>query len=331
MRTNSTRLAVALAMAIGAQGTAQAFTFETENIKGNFDSNISVGTGIRTQDPSCSVVVQGDSGDGAPGGCLAPTSALGDQGDLNYRRNQAFTTYVKGTHELLLKGPEEITFLGRVNWVRDFTATHTSGIASATTPPGLPDNLAPDANQDLRFNARVLDLWVSKGFSIGDQHGRVRVGNQVISWGESLFLPGGINAANAMDIMRLSQPGTQLKEVMLPAPMVSVASGLGGGFNAEAYVQTAWNADYFAPTGSYWSTANGLGRGHQTYGLTDVKARDGGQWGLSLRYQPEGTQFNLGAYAVNYHDKAPEFSTNIHGSGQVGWTYPEDRRGLGAR
>ena len=66
-------------------------------------------------------------------------------------------------------------------------------------------------------------------FQVGEQQARVRVGNQVVSWGESLFLPGGINSTNAMDIMRLSQPGTQLKEVFLPAPIVSVASGLGIG------------------------------------------------------------------------------------------------------
>lgn len=107
------------------------------------------------------------------------------------------------------------------------------------------DNLAEDARDDLQFKGRLLDLWVSKGFQVGEQQARVRVGNQVISWGESLFLPGGINSTNAMDIMRLSQPGTQLKEVFLPAPMISVASGLGKGLNAEAYVQTNWNASYF--------------------------------------------------------------------------------------
>jgi hypothetical protein len=152
------------------------------------------------------------------------------------------------------------------------------------------------------------------------------VGNQVVSWGESLFLPGGINSTNAIDVMRLSQPGTQLKEVYLPAPMVSVASGLGHGLNAEAYVQTNWNGNYLPPTGSYWSVANGLGKGHDAYGLAEVKPRNGGQWGAALRYQPDGTQLNLGVYAMNYHDKAPQFSLDIKGTGAIGWTYPEDRK-----
>jgi hypothetical protein len=323
------RSALNLAVLTLIGSAAQAFTFETEYVRGSFDSTLSIGTGIRLGDPDCDLVISGASGSGAPAGCLAPSSALGDQGNLNYAKGDRFTTYLKGSHELLLKLPQDITFLGRVNWVRDFSSTDTTGVISATTPSSLTDGLADDARKDLRFKARLLDLWASKSFQVGEQEARVRVGNQVISWGESLFLPGGINGTNAMDIMRLSQPGTQLKEVFLPAPIVSVASGLGSGLNVEAYVQTHWNANYLPPTGSYWSVANGLGKGHDAYGLAEVKAKNGGQWGAALRWQPDGTQLNLGAYAMNYHDKAPNFSINAGGPGVIGWRYAENRRLFG--
>jgi hypothetical protein len=316
------------ALALGALGCAgaQAFTFETESLRGSFDSTISVGTGIRTKAQSCGLIIDSPSGAGAPAGCLAPTAALGDQGDLNYKRGDAFTTYLKGSHELLLKLPSEISFMARANWVRDFSATRTTGYLSVTTPPNLTDGLADDARDDLRFKARLLDLWVSKSFQLGEQQARVRVGNQVVSWGESLFLPGGINSTNAMDIMRLSQPGTQLKEVFLPAPMISFASGLGHGLNVEAYIQTNWNKSYLPPTGSYWSVVNGLSKGHDAYGLAEVDAKDGGQGGVALRWQPSGTQLNLGVYAMNYHDKTPNFSYDIKGTGAFGWTYVENRK-----
>ena len=321
----STALAAAAACALFAS-QAQAFTFQWDDIRGNFDSTLTLGTGIRMKDPACNLITTGASGSGAPAGCLATTSLLGDQGDLNYAKGDRFTTYIKGSHELLLKIPSDFTFLGRVNWVYDFSATHTTGILSATSPPTLSGGLAEDARSDLRFKPRLLDLWISKAFSVGEEQARVRVGNQVVSWGESLFLPGGINSTNAIDVMRLSQPGTQLKEVYLAAPMVSIASGLGNGFNAEAYVQTTWNGNYLPPTGSYWSVANGLGKGHDAYGLAEVKPRNGGQWGVGLRYQPQGTQLNLGVYAMNYHDKAPQFSLNINDTGAIGWTFPENRK-----
>lgn len=326
-KTFSLRLkATVVAIGALAGSAAQALTFEFEGGRGNFDSTLTAGTGIRMKGPDCNLVIAGASGNGAPAGCLAPTSALGDQGDLNYAKGDRFTTYLKGSHELLLKLPSDFTFLGRVNWVKDFSSTSTTGILSATTPPNLGDGLADDARKDLRFKARLLDLWVSKGFQVGDQQGRVRVGNQVISWGESLFLPGGINTTNAIDVMRLSQPGTQLKEVFLPAPIASVATGLGKGLNVEAYVQAKWNGNYLPPTGSFWSVANGLGKGHDAYGLVETKPKDGGQWGAALRWQPEGTQLNLGAFAMNYHDKAPNFSINAGGAGVIGWRYAENRR-----
>jgi len=310
----------------GGFPTAQAFTFEMGDVRGNFDSTITAGAGIRARDPSCWAVTDGASGAGAPAGCLAPTSALGDQGNLNYGKGDFFAGYLKGDHELLLKAPGDITFLGRVNWVKDFAATHTTGILSATTPPDLAGGQAGDARDDLKFKARLLDLWVSKSFQVGDNLARIRIGNQVVSWGESLFLPGGINSTNAMDIMRLSQPGTQLKEVYLPAPMISVASGLARGLNVEAYVQTNWNKSYFPPTGSYWSVVNGLGKGHSTYGLAEKDARNSGQWGVALRYEPPGMQLNLGAYAMNYHDKTPNFAIDIDGTGAMGWVHLEDRK-----
>lgn len=321
--------AVVAACATLVAGMSRASTFEFGDVHGNFDSTVTLGTGIRTKNPDCSLVVSGATGPNAPAGCLAPTSALGDQGDLNYARGDAFTTYVKGSHELLLKMPDDFTFLGRVNWLRDFTATDTTGDLSATSPATLTDGQAGNVRKDLRFKVRLLDFWLSKSLQVGDNTARVRVGNQVISWGESLFLPGGINSTNAIDVMRLAQPGTQLKEVFLPAPIVSVASGLGHGLNIEGYVQARWNEDYMPPTGSYWSDANGLGLGHDAYGLTDVKAKNGGQWGVALKYEPEGTQLNLGAYAMAYNDKAPQFSINADGRGNPGWAYAENRRLFG--
>ncbi|MBL8454013.1 MAG: DUF1302 family protein, partial [Zoogloea sp.] len=314
-----------IALLVGAAGSAGAVTFETESVSGSFDSTISFGLGVRTQDPSCNLVVAGASGKNAPAGCTT-IAGVGDQGNINYAKGDAFTTYLKGTHELLLKMPDDWKFMGRVSWLRDFAATHTTGAVSAATGPnGYTASLSDEAEKDLRFKARLLDFWVSKEFSIGEQRARVRAGNQVISWGESLFLPGGINQTNALDIMRLSQPGTQLKEVFLPAPIVSFATGLGHGVNFEAYYQTKWNDNYFPPTGSYWSMVNGLGRGDGTYGLPRRKAKDSGQYGAAVRWQPEGTQMNLGFYAMAYHDKAPQLSFEKGPE----WVYAQDRRVYG--
>ena len=304
------------AVAAACAGSAAAFTFSTGEVSGTFNSSVSLGTGIRADGQPCGTVIgtvggaaAPATGAGAPGGCLDAVSMYNDQGNLNYNKGDAFTTYLKGTHELFLKMPDEWKFFGRINWVKDFSATHTTGVVSGGNSTGVA--LSGDASSQLNFKARLLDFWVSKQFDLNGEEARIRVGNQVISWGESLFLPGGINQTNAMDLMRLAQPGTQLKEVYLPAPIISAAAGLGHGFNVEGYIQTDWNKDYFPPVGSYWSTAS-IGNGADSYGAfgtaTAKEPRNGGQYGLALRYQPESTQVNFGLYAMRYHDKAPVLS-----------------------
>lgn len=300
-------------------GSAWGYSFQSAdgNITGNFDSTVTLGMGIRAGSAGCGTVVGTDTLGFTPGlgvpvgaspGCLDTLSGYNDQGNLSYGKGQPFTEYVKGTHELLVHFPDDYEFMARFNWVRDFAAPDVSGAVSGYGGSAL----TPDARSDLTYMSRLLDFWASKTFSVGDETARVRVGNQVINWGESLFLPGGINQTNSVDLMRLSQPGTQLKEAMLPAPMVSVASGLGHGVNVEGYVQDGWNGNYFPPVGSYWSTSTiGTGAGQFANGAPGVAMptantpRGGGQYGLALRYQPDGTPVSLGAYTMRYDDKSP--------------------------
>jgi hypothetical protein len=302
---------------------AQAFQFGNDSVQGSFDSTITTGFGLRTKSQSEGLILQGNQG--GPAGQLDQLTALGDQGNLNYDKGDFFTQYLKGSHELLLKLPQDITFMARANWVRDWASTRTSGNLSVQTV-GLQDGLADGARKDMKFKGRILDLWVSKRFDLSGRQIRARLGNQVISWGESLFLPGGINATNALDYQRLAQPGTQLKEVYLPAPMLSIAGDVARGWSFEAYVQSRWNASYLPPTGSYWSVVNGLGRGYSAYGYAQTEPKNGNQWGVSMRYQPPVASFAIGAYVLNYHDKTPNFSWNVNGAGAYGWGFAENRR-----
>lgn len=320
---------VALAAIAICCGAAQAFTFGSEDMRGNFDSTVTLGVGVRAKNPSCSLI-------GDPAVC--PTADVfawgsGDDGNLNYRKGDLFTTYVKGNHELLLKMRDDWKFLGRVSWLHDFKATDT-----ARTP------LSSDAKSEIVNDVRVLDFWLGKSLQLGEQRANVRVGNQFLNWGESLFLPGGINSTNGVDIQRLSQPGTQLKEAFLPAPMISASSGLGNGLSVDAYYQWKWNRSKFPPVGGYWSVVDLYDKGREPIYLgldpaaaaalgeppsptipftTDNTPKDSGQWGLAMRWQPRGTSVGLGAYALNYHDKTPNLQFVADG-GQ--WTFREDRK-----
>jgi hypothetical protein len=59
--------------------------------------------------------------------------------------------------------------------------------------------------------------------------------------------------------------------------------------------------------------------------------KDGNQYGAAVRWQPNGTQLNLGFYAMSYQDKAPQinFSNLLAGTGGPEWEFAEDRKMFG--
>lgn len=321
---------------VAFSGCASAFTFNGDTFSGSFDSTVTAGFGVRAKGQNCTSVIGSAGGSGfpspatgagAPVGCADSFSGYNDQGNLNYAKHDLFTSYLKGTHELLLNMPEDWKFMARVSWLHDTSATRTTGVLSGL---GSTKSIPYDARDALKDQVRLLDLWVSKSVDIGDRRVRIRAGNQVISWGESLFLPGGLNQTNSLDLLRLSQPGNQLKEAVLPAPIIDVVSGLGHGLSVEMYAQQGWNGNYFPPVGSYWSTS-AIGKGAQDYGIpTASKPRDGGQYGVALRYQPEGTPLNIGFYWMNYHDKSPIVTTSQTALSGFEYSYLENRKIFGA-
>lgn len=263
---NSLALAVLAASGLVWMEPSHAFRFGSEDgISGSLDSTVSYGMASRMESRDCHLL-GGDSG-----GCNNGTNTgLGkfynlskgngyanadinytnaDDGDLNYNKHDVFSSVIKGTHELSLKYGDGWSALGRVSWAKDFK---------------MDDTRRTDIDDDADQRVDLLDLWVAKSFDIGQMPAKVKVGNQVISWGEEIFVTGGINQINALSLPKYHTPGTQLKEVFIPAPMASFNLGLTETLNLEAYYQFKWNAYDLDPVGAYFSNVDVVGKGHRS-------------------------------------------------------------------
>lgn len=334
---------VLAALALGAAAPAHAFKFDLDNgISGSLDSTISFGIQRRMQSPERSMVGNDNGGNVASSGRLGVLSnGAGqgatsnpdfnytniDDGNLNYKRGDIVSAVLKGTHELSLGERGNWAALGRVTWSSDFAAANT-----ARTP------LDDEAKRAMQQNVSLLDLWVSKDFKLGDNSAKFKFGNQVINWGEDIFIFGGINTIHAFDLRKAHIPGTQVKEILIPAPMASLSTALGAGFSTEMYYQFGWNGFKLDPAGTYWSTADFLGKGgrrgafipssfgvgttgdfdptrnrdlasvQSAGGLIPVekqKPSNSGQYGINLRYKQPGADTEFAAYYIRYHDKLP--------------------------
>ncbi|MGV2292226.1 DUF1302 domain-containing protein [Trinickia sp. YCB016] len=269
MKTTGVGVSVSVSLAVlgAASSSAYGYDFTTGlgDLSGSWVSNLTAGAGIRTKSPSCAL-----TGDPNAYGCGDAANVAqwggGDMGDLNYRKGQPFSTYISATSELLLTMPSEgYKFMIRGTGMYDFLAGNT-----ARTP------LSSTASAQVVYNAQLLDLWGEKDFNIGGEPAHVRLGNQVINWGESYFATNGINATNSVDVQKLLIPGTQLKQALLPAPMLSFAAGLGNGFSTEGYYQFQWNGNRYPPVGTYWSVTNNFGRGAVPFTASTINGNVGG-------------------------------------------------------
>jgi len=342
MRTIHKSLWLSVCLIVLSAGAAHAFQFKaSESISGSLDTQFTLGAGIRMVNQNPNLIGDPTVNSGANTGF----SSNGDDGNLNYNKHDLYATYLKITPELLLKFPEDFKFMVRATGLYDFKATDTQRT-----------ELSETAKQQVARDILLLDLWASKDLNIGSQRARVRFGYQVISWGESIFGIGGINSTNSLDFEKLSIPGTQLKEAVLPAPILSFASGLGRGFNIEAYYQFHWDRNRLPPVGTYFSVADILGKGRQplfinvdptsrgflnfggldpaadpsqanTFALpiaNDITPKNSGQYGVAMHYKPPGVSLDLGFYFMNYHDKMPVLSALADAT--VQWSYLEDRK-----
>lgn len=239
---------------LGLPASTLAFNFSNDEgtVKGAFDSTVGVGFGYRLAAQSC------DLAGSTACGSAANTAQYsnGDYGDLNYHQHQLYSAQVKGTHELLVEMPDGYKGMVRGTWFYDPAALHVD-YAGMSQP----------AQEQIGYDVRLLDLWLSRDFQIDGNKARWRVGNQVQNWGESLYQAGGINVTNALDTQKLAVPGTLLKEAVIPAPMLSFGTAFGNGFTLDSYYQFWWNRNRVPPVGSYFSASNLYDKGRDPYNI----------------------------------------------------------------
>src|SRR5512138_2165542 len=108
MTARSTKVLVVAVVTTLCADVAQAFQFRAgESVDGNFDTQLTLASGMRLQKQSPLLV--GDPTRVA--GANTAVSSNGDDGDLNYDRYNLFTTSLKLTPELLLRFPDGFKFM----------------------------------------------------------------------------------------------------------------------------------------------------------------------------------------------------------------------------
>lgn len=319
------KLPLAVSLASTLAGPAFGVSFNVGEIEGQFDSSLSVGASWSTQSPNKNLIGVNNGGRG-----LSQTS---DDGHLNFKSGETFSKIFKGLHDLELKYGDTGVFVRGKYWY-DFELKDEDRLFKDISDNGRKEGAKSSGVQ-------LLDAFVYHNYAIADQPGSVRLGKQVVSWGESTFIGSGINSINPIDVSAFRRPGAEVKEGLIPVNMFYVSQSLTDNLSAEAFYQLEWDQTIVDNCGTFFSqpdiiadgcdnnlrvlnrrstipaaalpTLTALGVNVDNEGVLvrrgqDRDARDSGQWGASLKYMFEPLDTEFGAYFMNYHSRAPIFS-----------------------
>ncbi|WP_457981215.1 DUF1302 domain-containing protein [Ectopseudomonas composti] len=314
------RLPLAIGLANSLVLPAQAIDFSIGEIEGQFDSSLSIGASwsVRNADPH--LIGENNGGKGFASGT--------DDGRQNFRKGETFSKIFKGIHDLELKYADSGLFVRGKYWY-DFE------LKDESRP--LVDIDDHNRKQAARASgAELLDAFIYHNYVIGELPGTVRLGKQVVSWGESTFIQGGINSINPVDVSAFRRPGAEIKEGLIPVNMFYLSQNLTDNLSAEAFYQLDWQQTVVDNCGTFFSQNDFVADGCDVltvgpnlsdnpfaqaaltpFGITldpqgirvprqgDADAHDSGQWGLALRWFVPSLDAEFGAYALNYHSRQP--------------------------
>jgi hypothetical protein len=306
---------------------AAGLQFDVGELDASLDTTLSYGVSYRVGTRDNDIVGLANGG--------SAYSVNGDDGNLNFGK-EIFSNAIKGTSEIDLKYKNFGVFV-RGSAFYDFEYED-----------GRRDHidLTDEALDLVGSDARILDAYFSANFSVLDRPVVFRVGEQVVSWGESTFFQNSINAINPVNVSALLLPGAELKEALLPEGMVYSSVGLTEALTIEGFYLYDWGKTQIEPPGSYFSTNDFAGDGGSRVMLgfgdwsefgtrlgalgldedfmavgREAKggASDSGQFGVALRFLSSllgDTEF--GCYYMNYHSRVPIISARTGTQGGFG-------------
>lgn len=312
-------------------GVTKDFYLSNSGLRGQLDLQLAYGLQVRTQDQDdelIAIIAGGTAG-----------GANFDDGNQNYDKGDIVQNMVRATGELAL-GWHNFGAFFRGYGFYDYENEENDRERT---------KLSDDALDLVGSDVDLLDAYVSARFDMPQVNWPVllRLGDQVVSWGESTFFLGGVNITNPINQPLAQQPTGNPRDLRRPLGMLWGSAGLTELFSIEGYYAYDWKKSILSPVGFFHNandvTAPGRTRVMQGVGQwsdlgTDYDERfglppgtlgfdrnsmsiynietdrpsDQGQWGISLQgVFPQLNDANLGVYFANYHWQTEVLSARI--------------------
>jgi len=208
------------------------------------DTQITASAAWRTEDPNLGRVARTNTDyDGNTG--FGSTYSY-DDGTLNFKKGETYTKKLTMTNDIEFSYGD----FGAFSCVKSFYDFELQDENREHK------DLSPSARDDAGSDVDLLDAFVWWNTYVGEDEipVSIRAGKQVISWGESTFIQGGINSTNPVDATAARTPGAEVKDILLPVEMLYTSVGITDALSMEAYWQLKWRKTEADPCGTFFAT-----------------------------------------------------------------------------
>lgn len=298
--------------------SVNALPFSIGSVEGQFETELSIKNNWSTTKPDHNLIGMNNGGRGF--------SQINDDGRLNFKKGDSFSRLFKGKHHLHLKYNNYGLVLSGQYWY-DFVEKNQR----------QPFNNINDSGRYMgsrAAGAEWQEAFVYHNYQLADKQGTVRLGRQILNWGEERLIDGGINVINPIDTRWGWQSDLDTRAERMPVSLLSFSQQLTDSLSTEFFYQLDWRPTTVSNCGSFFSNSD-----ITTHGCTDNlralrsssalsnsdlnalsgininsegvmvrrekdrRAKAAGQFGFALHYYFEPIQADLGFYFINYHSR----------------------------
>ena len=360
------RLLALLTIGIGFNGAAWAGSFDLPfGTEADYKLTFSYALAARTKhasqdlingpvDPFESSFMPTDNGEPScsqsPTGCQLlgfthtglPNTANFDDGDRNFQHKwNIINNRVSAFGELGFKnGNYGLSFTGSAFYDQAYHGYNSNDSlpydtdGSTVNKTGAPNGFTNRTRHYDGLRARLLDAYAYADWTFGeDMNLDLRVGQQLVAWGESLFFSGVALAQGPADAAKAFVPGAEIKDILLPVSQVALRFSPFDKLTILGQYKLDFKSTELFPEGDYFSPADLIGPG-ATFGYGSVNPAYGTRCPGLLQFpglpdlsflcstvpgHPTGTVLNASPYI--YITRGPDIEPSKHGQWGVGVTY----------
>jgi hypothetical protein len=325
VRGSSGAMVVLLGMLLAAlaPASAPARTFRVGPVDGVANLELSYGVLARLEGRDEDLVALSSGG--------SAESANSDDGDLNYDH---------GVVSNMAQASGEV-------WARwGFLGAYARGIGFYDFETEQSERertgLARSAEDFVGHDFEMRDHYLDASLQVRGMPVRLRVGDQVVNWGEGAFLRFGVQTVSPLDLVAAFRPASAPSDIQLPQGMVWAAANVTEEIAVEGFYQYEWEPVRSPPIGWYFSDNDPIGAGRLGFAMsgsgvfsdlgTDLDSAfrlppgtlgfdsdfmripgrgsyepsDGGQGGVTVQaILPRLNSTKIGLHFVRYHSRLP--------------------------